>query len=137
MNVRTACLSHSPWQRCVRAGGGALLALLLALAPLASWPVKPGEAAANDPTTGTWHATGSLGTGRGMHTATLLPNGKVLVAGGGESVGASASAELYDPATGTWHATGSLGTARLGHTATLLPNGKVLVAGGWGGYDLL
>ena len=66
-----------------------------------------------------------------FHTATLLPNGKVLVAGGydGNSV-ALASAELYDPASGTWTATGSLATARDGHTATLLPNGKVLVAGG-------
>ncbi len=58
----------------------------------------------------------------------MLPNGKVLVAGGGDSSGVLASAELYDPASGTWSATGSLGTARYGHTATLLPNGKVLVA---------
>ena len=64
------------------------------------------------------------------HTATLLPNGKVLVAGGYDSDGYLASAELYDPASGTWTATGSLATARYRHTATLLPNGKVLVAGG-------
>ena len=66
------------------------------------------------------------------HTATLLPNGQVLVAGGGntDSGSALASAELYDPASGTWTATGSLVTARLSHTATLLPNGQVLVAGG-------
>ena len=63
------------------------------------------------------------------HTATLLPNGKVLVAGGLHGV-RLASAELYDPASGTWTATGSLATARDDHTATLLPNGKVLVAGG-------
>ena len=65
------------------------------------------------------------------HTATLLPNGKVLVAGGYDSSGVYlSSAELYDPASGTWTATGSLNTARCCHTATLLPNGKVLVAGG-------
>ena len=65
------------------------------------------------------------------HTATLLPTGKVLVAGGCRVVGSDlSSAELYDPATGTWTATGSLGTARQHHTATLLPSGKVLVAGG-------
>ena len=64
------------------------------------------------------------------HTATLLPNGKVLVAGGSIAAAALSSAELYDPASGTWTATGSLGTARDSHTATLLPNGKVLVAGG-------
>ncbi len=59
----------------------------------------------------------------------MLPNGKVLVAGG-SSDSPIASAELYDPARGTWTATDSLATARFIHTATLLPNGKVLVAGG-------
>ena len=54
----------------------------------------------------------------------------MLVAGGFDSNGYLASAELYDPASGTWTATGSLATARASHTATLLPNGKVLVAGG-------
>ena len=84
-----------------------------------------------DPASGTWTATGSLATARVLHTATLLPNGKVLVAGG-DNCGdlALASAELYDPASGTWTATGSLVTARAFHTATLLPNGKVLAAGG-------
>src|SRR5437868_6761611 len=76
---------------------------------------------------GTWTATGNLATARANHTATLLPNGKVLVAGG-----AGTSAELYNPASGTWSPTGSLVTARGFHTATLLPNGKVLVAGGLG-----
>ena len=61
---------------------------------------------------GTWTATGSLATARDDHTATLLPNGKVLVAGGVDDSGALASAELYDPASGTWTATGSLATAR-------------------------
>jgi WD40 repeat protein len=84
-----------------------------------------------NPVNGTWSATGSLNTARYFHTATLLPNGKVLVAGGRDSTfSASSSAELYDPASGTWSATGSLGTARYEHTARLLPNGKVLVAGG-------
>ena len=69
---------------------------------------------------------------RSEHTATLLPNGQVLVAGGYAGfIGRTlASAELYDPATGTWTATGSMATARSDHTATLLPNGQVLVAGG-------
>ena len=82
---------------------------------------------------GTWAPTGSLNTARNGHTATLLPGGEVLVAGGFQPLsGILASAELYDPATGTWSTTGSLTTARLKHTATLLPNGKVLVAGGTG-----
>src|SRR5262249_36189048 len=68
---------------------------------------------------------------RELHTATLLPNGKVLVAGGFDfDLGARASAELYDPATGTWTASASLTDARFRHTSTLLPNGKVLVTGG-------
>jgi hypothetical protein len=76
--------------------------------------------------------TGSLNTARGAHTATLLPNGMVLVAGGlDSSSNVSASAELYDPASGTWTATGSLNTGRAQHTATLLPNGMVLVAAGF------
>ena len=66
-----------------------------------------------DPASGTWTATGSLANARYVHTATLLPNGKVLVAGGLDgSFSALASAELYDPASGTWTATGSLATAR-------------------------
>jgi Galactose oxidase, central domain/Kelch motif len=73
--------------------------------------------------------TGSMNTARASHTATLLSNGKVLIAGGGYA-GCLASAELYDPAAGTFTATGSMTTARASHTATLLPSGKVLIAGG-------
>ena len=77
--------------------------------------------------------TGSLNIPVSDHTATLLPNGKVLVAGGAsEKFGFHDTAELYDPATGTWNLTGSLSEFRAEHTATLLPNGKVLVAGGAG-----
>ena len=68
--------------------------------------------------------TGSLAMARFEHTETLLPNGKVLVAGGNDDTGDLASAELYDPASGTWTATGSLATARGGHTATLLPTAR-------------
>ncbi|GEM_PF-2267567 len=82
---------------------------------------------------GTWTSTGSMAAGRSSHTATLLPSGKVLVAGGyTSSFGYLASAELYDAGAGTFSPTGSMATARYGHTATLLPNGKVLIAGGIG-----
>ena len=82
--------------------------------------------------------TGSLATAREYHTATLLPNGKVLVAGGLDNNGnALSSAVLYDPAAGTWSNTGSLATARYFHTATLLSNGKVLVAAGDGNIGYL
>ncbi len=83
-----------------------------------------------------WGSAASLTTGRYTHTATLLPSGKVLVAGG-YNFGYVASAELYDPATNTWSVAGSLATARDYHTATLLPNGRVLVAGGYGASGYL
>lgn len=72
-----------------------------------------------------------LATARAEHTATLLPNGKVLVAGGNNRSGDLSSAELYDPARRTWAATGAMTTTRNSHTATLLANGEVLVAGGY------
>lgn len=78
----------------------------------------------------TFTGTGSLATARTSHTATLLPDGKVLVSGGSSIFNVFSSAELYDPATGLWTTTGSLATARYSHTATLLPDGKVLVNGG-------
>ena len=64
------------------------------------------------------------------HTATLLSNGKVLMAGGMGEGGYLASAELYDSGLGTFAATGSMAEGRDVHTATLLPSGKVLIAGG-------
>ena len=77
-----------------------------------------------------WLPTGNLSVARASHTATLLPNGKVLAVGGfGGDPYPLDSAELYDPATGTWSATGHLNVAKAGHTATLLPNGQVLVVG--------
>jgi centrosomal CEP192-like protein/HYDIN/CFA65/VesB family protein/galactose oxidase-like protein len=81
---------------------------------------------------GTFVPTGNMNSPREGHTATLLNNGKVLVAGGslGNGISYLATTELYDPTTGTFTDTGSLNAARGSHTATLLNNGKVLVAGG-------
>jgi N-acetylneuraminic acid mutarotase len=80
---------------------------------------------------GTWSKVASLMTGRAKHTATLLRNGSVLVAGGVDRANNGlASAEVYNPATNKWSPAGSMVAARLEHTATLLPSGKVLVAGG-------
>jgi hypothetical protein len=80
-----------------------------------------------------WEMTEALGTSRGYHSATLLANGKVLVAGGYDGSVCHSSVELYDPTSGTWSAAAPMANIRAGHTATLLPNGKILVAGGWNG----
>ncbi|HYG66749.1 MAG TPA: kelch repeat-containing protein [Anaeromyxobacteraceae bacterium] len=92
-----------------------------------------------DRATRTFAATGSLGAARQDHTATRLPDGRVLVLGGraatcrtgGVCGAAIASAEIWDPETGTFEPLGALATPRYGHTATLLPDGRLLVAGGW------
>src|SRR6516165_664349 len=76
--------------------------------------------------------TGSMKVGRFGQTATLLPGGNVLVAGG--SIGSYgvyiAITELYNPASRSWVHTNSLNNGRYNHTATLLSSGRVLVAGG-------
>lgn len=87
----------------------------------------------------TFSTGASMSTSRYEHTATPLPDGTVLIAGGFTSVNegavgaVTATALIYDPKTKTYTATtGSMKAARAGHTATLLPDGKVLVAGGQG-----
>jgi WD40 repeat protein len=103
-----------------------------------------------DPTTGTFSPTGSMAAPRSQHTATLLADGRVLIAGGltGSSARAGgitlasyrtaavdsflATAEIYDPTTGTFSRTGSMSSPHRGHTATLLRDGRVLVVGNGG-----
>jgi hypothetical protein len=80
-----------------------------------------------DPATGVWTTTGTMNAPHFAHTATLLRNGKVLLAGYGQG---PISAELYDWTTGSWSVTGGMITPRTFHHATLLPNGNVLVVGG-------
>lgn len=77
-----------------------------------------------------WTVTGNLDDARGYHTATLLSNGQVLIAGGHDNFVSTATAEVFIPSKNQWHATGSMNNARHAHTATLLRNGIVLVTGG-------
>jgi len=84
-----------------------------------------------DPVSGTFTVTGTMSTPRFVHSAVLLPDGKVLICGGfGTRYSILDSAELYDPSTGIFTATGNMATAQFKHTATLLSTGKILIAGG-------
>ena len=85
-----------------------------------------------DPASGQFQITGSVSVGRSFTSATLLADGRVLIAGG-MTTGAAYldAAEVYDPASGTFAATGSMSAPRAGHSATLLPDGRVLIVGGF------
>ena len=122
--------------RVTKTGGCLLLSLMLV--PLlcfsvvgAPWPSG----------TGTVAEIAAMQIARASHTSTLLPSGKVLIAGGfagsGTEYNPYRTAELYDPGSGTFHSAAEMTIGRSGHTATLLKNGKVLIVGGWTGrYDL-
>ncbi len=85
-----------------------------------------------NPQTGKWARAGSMNTGRAFHSATLLANGKVVVAGGvDETYNSLNSAEVFDPALGTSMNTGSLAKPRDSHTALRLSDGTVFIASGW------
>ncbi len=113
------------FQNIFRFAGRTLVLAALTIGVVVGMP-SAGRAA----TSGTWTNTGTMNAARVGHTATLLANGQVLVAGGENSGAGLTSAELYNPATGKWTSTGSMATGRYAHTAVLLSTGQVLVAGG-------
>ena len=97
--------------------------------PVRTAPASPRPSHSHNPS-GDFEATGSMTMGRDSHTAALLLDGKVLIAGG-ETYDEARSAELYDPQTGTFAPTGSMATTHVLGTATPLLDGRVLFVGGW------
>ncbi len=109
--------------------------VLVAGGETAAWTASPIlTAEIYDPKTGRFSPTGSMTTARTFHTATLLADGRVLIAGGSDGSMDLALAEIYDPKAGAFTATGSMTIARVYHTATMLADGRVLIAGGGGDY---
>jgi hypothetical protein len=103
----------------LHASGGRFSISVLSRAPL-PWLIDP-----------IWTTAKSLLGARAHHTASLLPSGKILVAGGrDDNAVVQLTTELFDPATGTFTSSGKLGVARADHSATLLRTGQVLLAGG-------
>jgi len=97
-----------------------------------------GPAAVAAAQSGTFTATGNMNVARAQHTATLLPDGRVLITGGGAFNSAFLTiTELYDPETGTFRYGASMLAARRMHTATLLPDDRVLIVGGYGANGAL
>jgi hypothetical protein len=91
-----------------------------------------------NPATGTWSQASPMKTPRVFQTATVLPNGKVLIAGGSSNYPTSlSSSEIYEPSTGSWLTNALMNRAHMLHTATLLTNGQVLIAGGYSNSVIL
>ena len=149
--VRGAAISWLPvtrvpadrLDRSTRGGHLGLLLLIVLLAALVaagalvgSQLLRDGPALVVPPCADEFCPAGSLADARSEHSATLLPDGRVLVVGGwfdrtADHFGARASAELWGPANRSFGAAGSLKDPRSAHTATLLPDGRVLVLGGY------
>ncbi len=98
---------------------------------------KSVDVATAEKTYGKINETANLSVARASHTATRLPDGKVIIIGGMERNGVFFdSAEIFNQKTNNFTLIkGKMSIARVGHTATLLPNGKILIVGGWSNGD--
>ncbi|MGD0249192.1 MAG: kelch repeat-containing protein, partial [Candidatus Limnocylindrales bacterium] len=136
---------RAPSRAALPAGMATVGVLAIAAALVGSHFLSIGPAASESPEasqsstatrllgSGKFVPTGSMTTARMGHTATLLQDGRVLLAGGeDDNLTCLSSAELYDPKTGKFSRTGSMVEPRASHTATLLHNGLVLISGGFG-----
>ena len=84
-----------------------------------------------NPITNSWAPAGEFEVNRAGHSATVLRDGRVLVAGGAGPASTIAKAEIYDPDKNAWYSAGSLALARTGHSAAMMSDGRIIVAGGW------
>jgi hypothetical protein len=131
-------MATRPWVRLVGLVAGAWLVAGCGAGPAGGGDagLDAGTDAGFDAGLGAFQATGRMSAYRSGHTATLLPGGKVLVAGGSDPGGTLASAELFDPGAsggvGAFAPTGTMTTSRWAASAVLLPGGKVLLVGGRG-----
>src|ERR1035437_607070 len=124
-----------PRRRLVGLGlAGIALAAVLTAGFVGGW-LPPKSTSASNPDSGQpkFTTTGSMSAMRSSHTATLLSDGRVLIAGGSNGSAQTATAEIYDPSDGKFSPTKSMIQARDSHTATRLADGRVLIAGGWDG----
>jgi hypothetical protein len=117
-----------------------VVSLVIPLMVLPLWGFKE-RGSASSSASGALAETARMHEARASHTSTLLPNGKVLVAGGFGGSGTEGhpypTTELYDPQSQSFRIASNMTFGRAGHTATLLKNGKVLIVGGWTGrYDV-
>jgi hypothetical protein len=116
-------------QRSVSIASGIMISTIL---------LSAAQQPAGTQTLGTFSVTGAMTTLRFQHSAMLLMDGRVLLAGGYGSEGEGlASAEIYDPATGAFSPTGGMTSPRRMHSATLLPGGRVLIVGGYSSANAL
>jgi len=117
----------------MKAAAWRVTALVMLIALASPGPIS---AAAKTGNAGVWQKVPDMLDEHVWHAATLLKDGRVLVAGGADFSGiATANCELFDPKTNRWVRAASMGSARAAHTATLLTDGSVLVTGGGTGLS--
>ena len=135
--VNGATSSHVSWRAPSCVSGGATPTLIVTVTDALTLKATKSFGVTGLPACSAagWSSAASMPLARTQHTATLLPNGTVLVVGGLDNYGNTlATAAIYDPGSNTWSTAAAMASARTQHTATLLPNGTVLIAGGRDDY---